>query len=345
MSRPRPPYLLREKTRHGKFVWYVRRGDGPRIRIPHDYGSPGFAAAYHAAVQGVRPSAIVPGRAPPQSLAWLVSQYRQSTAWTVLSPATRRQRELVFLRVLKTAGAAPFTDVTRATIVASRDARKDTPSAARTFLKAMRGLFSWALDAQHVETDPTAGVKAAVRNKSGGIPMWTQEEVMAYERRWPIGTRERVWFDILLYTGLRRGDAVRLGRQHVRQGVATLYTEKSQGRVEVTLPLLPVLMATLEAGPCGDMTFVCGAARKPLTKESFGNMFREACNAAGVNKSAHGLRKAGATRAAENGATVPELEAIFGWEGGQMAALYTRAANRRKLSIRAMGKLVVKNEN
>ena len=168
---------------------------------------------------------------------------------------------------------------------------------------------------------------------------------MAYERRWPIGTRERVWFDILLYTGLRRGDAVRLGRQHVRQGVATLYTEKSQGRVEVTLPLLPVLMATLEAGPCGDMTFVCGAARKPLTKESFGNMFREACNAAGVNKSAHGLRKAGATRAAENGATVPELEAIFGWEGGQMAALYTRAANRRKLSIRAMGKLVVKNEN
>jgi integrase len=52
--------------------------------------------------------------------------------------------------------------------------------------------------------------------------------VAAYEARWPIGTKERVWLDVLLYTGLRRGDAVRLGRQHVRDGVATLRTEKSQ---------------------------------------------------------------------------------------------------------------------
>jgi integrase len=66
-------------------------------------------------------------------------------------------------------------------------------------------------------------------------------------------------------------------------------------------------------------------------------MFREACNAAGVfGKSAHGLRKAGATRAADNGATVYELEAIFGWQGGSMAALYTQAANRKRASQRAM---------
>jgi integrase len=44
--------------------------------------------------------------------------------------------------------------------------------------------------------------------------------VTAYEKRWPIGTRQRVWLDVLLYTGLRRGDAVRLGRQHIREGVA-----------------------------------------------------------------------------------------------------------------------------
>jgi len=70
-----------------------------------------------------------------------------------------------------------------------------------------------------------------------------------------------------------RGDAVRLGRQHVRQGVATLATEKT-GTV-VPLPILPVLQQTLGAGPCGDLTFIVGAKRRPLTKESFGNEFRE----------------------------------------------------------------------
>jgi len=51
------------------------------------------------------------------------------------------------------------------------------------------------------------------------------------------------------------------------------------------------------------------------------------------------LRKAAATRAANAGATVAELEAIFGWQGGTMAALYTRAADRRRLSQSAMHKL------
>ena len=57
----------------------------------------------------------------------------------------------------------------------------------------------------------------------------------------------------------------------------------------------------MDAGPIGDLAFICGAKGGPLTKESFGNMFSKAARAAGVNKSAHGVRKIGATRAAENG--------------------------------------------
>ena len=76
-----------------------------------------------------------------------------------------------------------------------------------------------------------------------------------------------------------------------------------------------------------------------MTKESFGNWFRDACKAAGVPGSAHGLRKAGATRAANNGATVAQLEAIFGWSGGGMASLYTRQADRTRLAKEAMEEL------
>ena len=89
------------------------------------------------------------------------------------------------------------------------------------------------------------------------------------------------------YTGLRRGDAARLGRQHLRHGTATLTTEK-KGMV-VSLPILPVLQKTLEAGPCSDLAFVTSAHGKPFTKESFGNAFAEAARMAGVKKSCHGL--------------------------------------------------------
>jgi len=55
MPRPRPQYLQSEWTRHGKRVWYVRVGTGPRIRIKGEYGSAEFMEAYHAAVKGERP--------------------------------------------------------------------------------------------------------------------------------------------------------------------------------------------------------------------------------------------------------------------------------------------------
>ena len=46
------------------------------------------------------------------------------------------------------------------------------------------------------------------------------------------------------------------GRQHVRNGVGAIKTEKTG--TEVTLPILPILDATLKAGPCGDLTFIAG---------------------------------------------------------------------------------------
>ena len=106
--------------------------------------------------------------------------------------------------------------------------------------------------------------------------------------------------------------------------------------MEVSLPILPVLQASLDAGPCGEMTFIAGANGRPFAKESFGNEFKAACKAAGVPGSAHGVRKIAATRAANAGATVAELEAIFGWTGGTMASHYTRKADRKRLATAAM---------
>ena len=338
MPRPRPPNLHMETTRHGKTVWYVRIGKGPRIRIHAVFGTPEFDAKYRTAVSGE--PAIRRGSAKAGTLTWLITRYRESTSWTDYSLTTRKQREGILRQIMANAGDKPYASITEAVITAGRDRRSTTPFQARHFIDTMRGLFEWAKNAKLVKENPATPVRYPLQKKGDGFPVWSEEDVSAYEARWPLGTRERVWLAVLLYTGMRRGDAVRLGRQHIRHGVATIKTEKSGFTMEITIPLLPPLLEALRAGPTGELAFICGVNGMPLTKESFGNNFRDACRAATIKKSAHGVRKIGATRAANNGATVAQLEAIFGWTGGKMASLYTQSADRRRLAREAIGKLV-----
>jgi integrase len=333
MPRPRPPNLHRETTRHGSTVWYVRIGKGARIRIRGVHGTPEFEAAYQAAIRGDAPQP--PAAAAKGSLEWLWMLYRQTIAWTDLSLATRRQRENIMRQVLATGGNKPLSAITGKAIDAGIHRRK--PYAARHFVDTLHGLFKWAVKAQHITFDPTVG-RAVAKPKTKGFPVWTEEELEQYEARWPIGTRERVMFAVYCFTGLRRGDAARLGRQHIRNGVITIDTEKTGTRV--TIPVLPELAEIIAAGPIGELSIIASKSGQPLRKEVIGTLFKTACKAAGIHsKSAHGIRKAAATRAANNGATVATLEAIFGWEGGKMAALYTRAADRKRLAAEHMGKL------
>ena len=222
---PCPATLNREVTRHEKAVWYVRVGKGPRIRLTAEFGTAEFEIEYQAAISGKtqpRKSGPLAG-----SLAWLIDRYRETSAWTSLSMATRRQRENILKQIIGSAGSQRYTAITAATIAAGRDRRSQTPFQARHFLFTMVGLFEWATDAKFLKKNPAAAVKYPLLKSGDGFPVWTEDDVAAYETRWPIGTRQRVWIAVLLYTGLRRGDAVRLGRQHVRDGVASIKTEKT----------------------------------------------------------------------------------------------------------------------
>jgi len=336
VKRSLPLYVYPERTRHGRIAFYFRIGKGSRTRLPDDPNSSEFKIAYaNALSESQAPKKAT--RVGVNSLHWLVRQYRRSSDYLSLSPATRRQRDNIFLHVLDSAGAAPYRSITRKHIVDGRERRTETPAQARNFLDAMRGLFRWAEACELVKTDPTAGIKNPKRRKSDGFPAWTNEDVAAFEARWPEGSRERVWLHVLLYTGLRRGDAVLIGRQHTRDGIATIKTEKNETEVNITIR--PELARSLDTGPIGDLAWICGERGQPLTKESFGNMFRKACNAAGIAKSAHGLRKLAATRAAEAGLSVAELESVFGWSGGTMASHYTKTADRKRLARQAWEKM------
>jgi hypothetical protein len=73
MPRPRPPHLQRQITRHGKAVWYVRIGKGPRTRIRAEFSTAEFDIEYQAAVSGApRPNKGAPVTG---TLAWLIARY------------------------------------------------------------------------------------------------------------------------------------------------------------------------------------------------------------------------------------------------------------------------------
>jgi integrase len=323
-------------NRHGKVVWYVRVGKGARIRMKGAYGSPEFEAAYQLALDGKR-LAVRPGSVHG-TLAWLFDAYRQVSAWTELAKSTRYKRERIMMRVLETAGDKRLTSITRATVEAGVERRKSAPSSAQAFVDTLRGVFAWALKAQHVTIDPTAGVEVRLKPKrKGGYPPWTDEDMAAYEAFWPIGTRERLLFDILCFTGLRIGDVARLGKQHVSKGTIKIDTEKSQGTMRVEIPMLAALKATIDRSPTGDLAFLVTRRRTPWNKGALGTYFSDSARAAGIKgKSAHGMRKAAAIRSALNGATEREMEAIFGWKGGRMARLYAELASRIRLAGNAI---------
>jgi len=333
MPRPHLPYLLKEIAR-GKTFWYFRRGKGLRVRIHGEYGSAEFTQNYLAALNGVT-SQSKPVAANG-TLGWLIACYKESSAWARLSPYTQGQRSATYKAVIARAGDAQLSDITAKTIRRGIEARAKTPFAANDFLKAMRAVFSWAKRAQHVETDPTEGIKSFPQ-KTEGFHVWTEEEIARFESRWAVGTRERLALAVLLFTGLRRGDAASLGRQHIRDGVLTFRTTKT-GQ-QVTIPVLPELAKIIDATPTGSLALIATPDGRPMTAHSFGHFFQDACKAAGVPGRAHGLRKACATRFAEHGCTEEELKGWFGWSDGRMASVYTRKANRGKLAIEAARKL------
>jgi integrase len=232
-------YEIHERNRHGKYVWYFRRPGAQRVRLPDDYNSPAYIKAYNAAFAGeliVQPV----GRPARHTLAWLIHQYRQSGHFKALRPATRRVRDSIFARLVETSGTQPFAAIKRQHIQDAMDAKGNTPFAANGGLKALRKLFEWAVAAGHIDHSPCDGVKL-IAAKSDGFHAWTVAEVEQYRLFHPVGTRARLALDLLLFTGLRRSDAIRVGPQHVRDDLITIRTQKTG--ITVYLTIWPELAA------------------------------------------------------------------------------------------------------
>jgi integrase len=221
-----------------------------------------------------------------------------------------------------------------------------TPAAANNWLRMVRMLMKFAISKKMLAADPTLGIKT-LTYETTGFHTWSEENIATYYQRHPIGSMARLAMTLMLYTGCRRADAVRLGPQNIKDGFLTYTQQRNRIRKPVTLTI-PVhfdLRRVIEATPMvGVKTFLVTSFGKPFSEAGFGNWMRERCDEAGLPEcSSHGLRKAIARRLAEAGMSPHQIQSITGHTTLKEIERYTKAARQKlmaEMAMRGLGEAV-----
>jgi integrase len=347
MGRP-PKFVQAFLDRHGKPRFYFRRPGFKPVPLPGLPWSPEFMAAYEAALAG-QPVPIGACRVKPGTIRALAVSYFASVAFRSMKSSTQGVYRNIIDRFCRETdkdgnahGDKSAATLQREHIVKLMAARAEQPDSANGLRKVLRAMMRHAVETGLRADDPTRDVRA-IRVKSDGFHSWTDEEISRFEVRHPVGSRARLALALLLYTGQRRSDVVRMGRQHVRDGV--LQVRQVKTGVELQIPLHVSLAQIIAEAPADNLTFLTTQFGKPFTAPGFGNWFREQCNAAGLpHCSAHGLRKAAARRLAEAGCTEHEIASITGHASLREIVRYTKAADQKRLARAAIDKVSAKPE-
>jgi integrase len=316
---------------------YFRRAGFPRAKLPGQLLSPTFMAAYQQAM-ALTPVPIGASKVERGSVAHAVGNYFTSPQLTELAPGTQAMRRAILNRFRDQYGERPIGTMPApwfAHVLAEL-----RPHARRNWLKAIRALCQFAVAVELIKADPTAGMKLP-KVKSERRRAWTPAEIEAYERTHPIGTKARLAFALGLCTLQRRGDAVRMGPQDVRDGMLAVTQEKTGAML--SLPVRPELRTILDATPItGLSTFLVTKSGKPYSGTDFDEAFRTWCNEAGLppNCYFHGLRATGCTVLADAGATAHEIAAWSGHMTLKEVERYTKAADQKRLAGSALAKVL-----
>jgi integrase len=329
------PGATKFQDRHGKWRWRARAKGKKAAMLPGAYRSPEFVAAWNAWANGRLE--IGAERTVPGTISALLVEYYASDPFNGLSANTQKAYRAMLERFRAKSGGRVIHMLTHEEIRLVRNKLKPEPS--NMFLRCIRHLCRWAVDADKLKRDPTAGMKKRknLHARKGGIHTWTIEEVAQFEERHAFGTKARLALDLLLYTSQRKSDVVTLGRQHEAAGGLKFRQKKTGEWME--LPLVAPLRASIAAAG-GAMTYIETMRGRPFTAAGFGNWFRDRCDEAGLPQcSSHGLRKATATRLADAGATPHQIMAITGHRSLSEVENYTREANKKRMARQMAGVL------
>jgi integrase len=330
-----------------RFCYFRKRGS-PRLPLPGLPGSAEFMAAYQQALAAA-PKPIGVSRSKPGSIAAAVAAYLSSPIFTTphhLAKGSQDMRRGILQHFRDRHGEAPIGSMPAKFLLAIFVELR--PHAARNWFKTLRPFCQFCVEQGMMKTDPTLGMKLPRVKDSGGHHTWTEEEVAAFERRHPIGSKARLALALGIYTMQRRSDVVRMGPQHIGAGEVIeagphvidrwLTVRQQKTGNAVGLPIFPQLKRILDATPTGHLTFLTTKTGRPYSANDFSDQFRVWCDEAGLPQRCtyHGLRKHGATWFAERGCGAPEIAAWGGWKSLREVERYVAAARQKMLAKNAI---------
>jgi integrase len=328
-------YVNEYIDRTGKLRRYFRRNGKQLGPLPGQPGSEEFMAAYAAYL--ARKSPAVVRDLNKDSLARLIVDFYGSRFFTDLKESSRQLYKWALEPISKAHGhrcAVTMTADHAETIINRVGAEK--PGMANLTRAVLRRVFAYAVKVKRRPDNPMLAVEGF---KGGEHHTWTNAELRQFEERWRIGTRQRLAYALLLWTGQRVGDVCKMRRADVSEAGIHVIQEKTGA--ELYVPIFPDLERALKAYPAKGLTLIGDAAGRPLKRPALSALMRAAIKDAGLPGRcvSHGLRKAAARRLAEAGATEKEIAAITGHKTLKEIERYTKAADQKKLAKAAMDKL------
>jgi integrase len=336
------PYVHRYRDRHGKLRVYVKPPGRPSAALPGAPGSPEYMQVYQAAMAGdVVPKAL--STAKGGTLAALVQQFYRSAEFANIKPTSQSLYRRVLKPIIARHGHRFFHDLPH------EKARKiieeigeHKPGMANLTKAVLQQLFNYAkaVDPRLRGANPFDEIP---RYRLGTIHTWTDDEIAAFEKRWPLGTPERLAFAVLLYTGQRGIDVVKMRRSDIPHGAIRVVQRKTaiDADDEMLIAIHPALARAIKAGPSKGLFLIGDESGRPISRPDLTKLIRRAADAAGLpaNCVAHGLRKAALRRLAEHGSTTKEIAAVSGHRSLSEIERYTRRADQARLARAALKRL------
>ncbi len=331
----RLPYIKEYVDRTGVVRRYFRRNRRTFGVLPGKPGSDEFMQAYQAFLGSEAPKTA---RAGSGTIGALITSYYASSDFKNLSDNSKAlYSKSVLEPFAEKHGARLVRDIVKAKLVSYiEDIGQDRPGLANLTRAVISKLMQYAIATDQRRDNPLAGLKPY---KIGTWHTWTDDELKAYEARWPLGTPQRLAYAAMLYTGQRGGDVAGILLRDALAGVIPFKQQKTG--TELHIEVHPELRRTIKAGPTKGVRLLGNANGEPLTQWALWNLITRAAKDAGLPKRCipHGLRKAMMRRLAEGGATGKEIQAVSGHKTLKEVERYTAAADQRKLGKSALATL------
>lgn len=332
MAKIKLRYVHEYLDQTGKMRRYFRKGK-TRIMLPGFPGSAEFMSAYQAAL------AAQPVPSKPQvegSFAKLVTEFYGSNLFLNLKPSSRRIYRSALDPLSKEHGHRGVSMMTADAverIITRIGAEK--PAMGNLTRSVLRRLMGYAVKRRLLPANPVSGMEPF---KVGEHHTWTDAELRKFEKRWPLGTRERLAYALLLWTGQRVGDVARMNRADISEGM--IYVEQEKTGTKLWIPIMPELSRALQAYDAKGLTLIGDPSGRPLTRAALSNLLSVAIDKAELPPRCvpHGLRKARMRLMAEAGASANQIAAVSGHKTLREVERYTRAADQKQLARDGMNK-------